>query len=99
MEISAYELFEILVDYCDKDVTAVIQITNCLINTLDKNTKNFRYNLMNEVEEFAMDNNLCKFCGEELIINIQQESRGEFFGTPSQETMYEKICSNGCEQE
>lgn len=99
MKISACEIFEIISDYCGNDITAVVQITNCLIETLQSDTKVFIYQLMEEVEEFSTDNNLCSRCGEELIINNVKECRGEFWGIHSEEDIYEKICPNGCEQE
>lgn len=49
----------------------------------------------NKIEEYATSRGICVKCGYELILHTWKEERGEYIGSPAEETMAVYQCS-GC---
>ena len=64
---TAIEVFEAIAKYTEYDEKETIQMTNGLIEILDKDLKGFIHSLSGHVEDYADDNFRCPLCGEELI--------------------------------
>jgi uncharacterized protein with PIN domain len=46
------------------------------------------------LDEFALDNNLCPKCNENLETHTWREPRGEHFGYPAEEYVSQLWCNN-----
>ena len=52
------------------------------------------YYFKNERSELRLTNGFCPHCREVLSDDTYVENRGEHFGTPVSETIYQKVCPN-----
>lgn len=88
---SEFELIELLEKHYD--IEDVIIIVNEIIEKVDTNPNKFIVNLSEEIEFVSLSRNRCPLCGSELRIIKHTEDRGEYQGTPCEETIYTRECS------
>ena len=71
---------------------------NLLIDLIDtlptKKSKELKNDIVELMELYATDQNLCPECLRELAVHIWGEERGECRGYISHEIVSEKICTN-----
>ena len=88
----AYELFKVLKNQFGS--REAILKTNDLIMEIDYNPKKYINDLTEECEEEGLEQNICPLCGEDLNMKAYDEERGEYQGSPCNETEYVVNCSN-----
>lgn len=88
-----YELLELVYKDCG-DAKTTIEILNEFIWLVENDPRKYINRLSEEVMDFSNKNNICPLCGNNLIVEEHQESRGEYQGSNCFETMYERECSN-----
>lgn len=92
MKITPYELLELVSIINNPSDT--IQMLNDLMGEIDNNPSKYINKLSEEIEEFAKNIGICPLCGDVLISKDYKETRGEYFGFDSEETMYSYECFN-----
>lgn len=67
----------------------------CMMRELSENVANlnFKTSINDEIGSICRKSELCPSCFGELKISSHMESRGEYFGFPSEETIYSRKCT------
>ena len=87
---SIRELIELIYKNNNEDMEQTIDDINYLYSQI----KLTPYALVKEMEEFALENNRCPNCGNEMDYYTYVEDRGECQGIPVKEVMHERYCVN-----
>ena len=85
---SIRELIELILDANGGDWEQTIDDINYLYSQI----KLTPYALVKEMEEFALDNDRCPNCGNEMDYSTYVEDRGECQGIPVKEVMHKRYC-------
>lgn len=86
-----YEFVEAIKNYTLDDKNLRL----CMFKEFSENVTNgnFKTSLNEEIDSICRKNELCPRCFGELEISSHMESRGEYFGFPSEETIYSRKCT------
>ena len=91
-DMSSQELFSVLRDYCNDNGKEVVECVTDLLSELRADTNMFCNKLEGHLEEFAVDNNICVGCGEDLVFK-PDHTVPMYQGCP----VGINICPNGCD--
>ena len=86
------EIIEAIIEKED-NIDEALQTINIIANAIIKN-KDFGKTLKAELHNSAIDLGYCPNCYTKLKPTQYKESRGEYLGFPSEETMTEWVCPN-----
>lgn len=86
-----YEIVEAIKMYTLDDKNLRLYIMKELFENVMKG--NFKTSLKDEIDGICRKSELCPSCFGELAISSHMESRGEYFGFPSEETIYSRKCT------
>ena len=64
-----------------------------VVETLNLAFRHYKRSLQ-QIKQYALDNNICPKCTCELEVHTWIEDRGECHGYPTKEYMSEKVCPN-----
>lgn len=86
-----YEFVEAIKVYTLNDINFRLVMMRELSENVTND--NFKTSLNDEIDSICRKNELCPRCFGELEISSHMESRGEYFGFPSEETIYSRKCT------
>lgn len=86
-----YEFVEAIKMYASDDKNLCIFMMKELSDNVTNG--NFKTSLNEEIDSICRKNELCPSCFGEIEISSHMESRGEYFGFPSEETIYSRKCT------
>ncbi len=86
-----YEFVEAIKLYTLNDINLRLYMLRELSDNIENN--NFKTSINDEIGSICRKSELCPSCFGELKISSHMESRGEYFGFPSEETIYSRKCT------
>ena len=93
IDTDTYEIVQ-MINRNNHEIGETIQDINMLVSDIRNNPKELADKLESDKDSLAERTNRCTKCGEELIVNTYEENRGEYFGQPCREIVYEHKCEN-----
>lgn len=90
---TAFDLFCLIDDTYGDNPEEFVYNTHELLENIKRDSIMYE-ELVQLLLDYCDEKNICPMCGQPLEINVWQESRGEYFGTPAYEMILDEVCSN-----
>lgn len=87
---------EVIKEQCDGYLEEIKDCYDEFKDSFNNNKQKFIENMEEILQLFCNKENICYFCGDEIVFGVYSEDRGEYLGSPCSERMYIRHCSNNC---